>query len=71
MASGTRDRNDRQLERALEHPLRARMVEELKRESVDPPALAAALDRPLDLVAYHYRVLEAVGGLPPADQSAK
>jgi hypothetical protein len=47
----------------LEHPLRARLAAELRAQSMNPPELAAAVDEPLPLIAYHCRVLALSGGL--------
>lgn len=67
MAAGTKDeekkREVRRLEKALRHPMRTRLRRELE-DGFGPVELAAGLDQPLRWVTYHYRVLEAVGGLP-------
>lgn len=74
MASGTKDEekpgiSDKQREKAVKHPAREAILAELAGRSIEPPELAAILDKPLPLIEYHYRVLEAVGGLPEKDGS--
>lgn len=59
---GARDSNSR-LDQALEHQLRAQLFAKLSERSMSPAELAVALDEPLSIVAYHYGVLEATGGL--------
>ena len=73
MAFGTKDEEkpgsgSTKLERVLWHPLRARMFEELQKRAIDTPELAATFGKPLAWVRYHYRVLEAAGGLPNSDR---
>ncbi|HEY4778863.1 MAG TPA: hypothetical protein VIH47_04645 [Solirubrobacterales bacterium] len=55
--------SNRQLAQALEHPLRAQLFAKLSERSMSPAELAIALDKPLSVVAYHYGVIEAAGGL--------
>lgn len=63
---GARNSNTK-LEQALEHPLRVQMFAELGKRSMSRAELAEALNKPLSIVAYHYGVLEAVGGVPASD----
>lgn len=72
MSPGTKDkekqREVRSFEKALRHPIRTRLRAELSNgSSLDE--LAAGFHQPLDWITYHYRVLEAVGGLPTADSA--
>lgn len=74
MPSGTKDEEkpdigSRQRERALKHPVREAMLAKLNGRLLKPVELATLLDRPLPCVEYHYRVLEAVSGLPKGDAS--
>lgn len=74
MPSGTRDEEkpgagSRQREKAMKHPLREAMLAELDGRWMEPPELARVLGKPTPLIEYHYRVLEAVGGLPGDDAS--
>jgi DNA-binding transcriptional ArsR family regulator len=48
------------LERALAHPLRARVLAILEAEIASPKALAHQLGTPLGIVAYHVRVLASL-----------
>jgi DNA-binding transcriptional ArsR family regulator len=41
----------------MSHPLRARILTQLRGEDASPRELAARLDAPLSTVAYHVRVL--------------
>jgi DNA-binding transcriptional ArsR family regulator len=52
-----------QLAQALEHPLRARLFREVGQRPVNFRELAAILDVSLSMAAYHFRVLEEVGGV--------
>ena len=68
MESGTWDKgtprqSDRRLEKALEHPLRAQILDVLSKGLVGLPELAVALDVPLPRIAYHYRVLGTLGAV--------
>jgi DNA-binding transcriptional ArsR family regulator len=63
---GARNSNPK-LEQALEHPRRKQMFAKLSEQSMSPAELAAALDKPLSIVAYHYGVLEAASGLARLD----
>jgi hypothetical protein len=68
MESGAKQKRARQpADGLLENPLRARLAAELEAQSLSPSELAAAVDEPLALVAYHCRVLELAGGFerPP------
>jgi len=74
MSSGTKDEEkpdtgSRQREKAMKHPVREAMLAEMDGHMVKPAELAAVLDKPLPLIEYHCRVLEAVGGLPGEDTS--
>ena len=55
---------DKHLAYALGHPLRARIVIQLRRRPMELGGLAEELGEPLALVTYHHGVLEAAGGLP-------
>lgn len=57
------------LERALRHPLRAQMHAELNKRPVGLVELADRLGGQLPVIAYHYRVLDALGALPKPDAS--
>jgi DNA-binding transcriptional ArsR family regulator len=46
---------------ALSHPLRAEILARLDERSLSPTELAAGLDVPLPVVAYHVRKLEDAG----------
>jgi DNA-binding transcriptional ArsR family regulator len=46
---------------ALAHPLRVQILVTAESEAVSPSDLAEALGEPLGIVAYHFRVLHAVG----------
>jgi DNA-binding transcriptional ArsR family regulator len=66
MESGAKEREvpvpaNRALAQALEHPLRARIAAELEKRDLSREELAAILEEPLPLVAYHREVLAAVG----------
>jgi DNA-binding transcriptional ArsR family regulator len=52
---------DQRLVRALGHPLRVRILEELHARDASPNELMEALKSPLGNVAYHVRVLEKCG----------
>lgn len=52
---------DQRLVRALGHPLRVRILEELHGRDASPNELTEALRSPLGNVAYHVRVLEKCG----------
>jgi DNA-binding transcriptional ArsR family regulator len=52
---------DQRLVRALAHPLRVAILEELHERDASPNELVEALDSPLGNVAYHVRVLEKCG----------
>jgi DNA-binding transcriptional ArsR family regulator len=52
---------DQRLVRALGHPLRVQILEELHRRDASPNELMEALESPLGNVAYHVRVLERCG----------
>jgi DNA-binding transcriptional ArsR family regulator len=52
---------DQRLVRALAHPLRVRILEELHRRDASPNELVEVLRSPLGNVAYHVRVLERCG----------
>lgn len=72
MASGTKDEEKpdtdrKRLEKALKHPLRETMLAKLNGGSMGPSELAALLGKELPLITYHYRVLDAAGGLPGKD----
>ncbi|HEY8813898.1 MAG TPA: helix-turn-helix domain-containing protein [Candidatus Dormibacteraeota bacterium] len=72
MASGTKDEEKpgfrgQRLEDALAHPVRAQMFSELSKRPLGLPALADLFDKPVGWVRYHYRVLEAVDGIPAPD----
>lgn len=54
---------DLRLERALRHPVRAKIHAELTKQPMQPPELAAALDVPLSRISYHYRVLLVAGAV--------
>jgi DNA-binding transcriptional ArsR family regulator len=43
--------------KAMSHPLRARILAQLRGDEASPRELAARLDAPLSTVAYHVRVL--------------
>jgi DNA-binding transcriptional ArsR family regulator len=49
------------LAKALSHPLRQRLLERLGSRVASPVELAKEVDQPLNLVAYHVRVLERRG----------
>lgn len=62
MESGAKERDesasvDRRLAQLLEHPLRARIVAQPAKDSMNTAELAEALGEPLPLVAYHAKVL--------------
>jgi DNA-binding transcriptional ArsR family regulator len=63
--------DDRQLARALAHPLRARLFEELGRRPLKLPELAIVLDTSLSKVAYHCGVLEEAGGVTRDEEGGK
>lgn len=74
MPSGTRDEEkpdtgSRQRKKALKHPVREAMLAELDERAMELAELATILGKPLALVEYHYRVLEAVGGIPEEESS--
>jgi hypothetical protein len=74
MSSGTKDEEkpdtgSRQREKAMKHPLREAMLAEMDGRVVEPAELAKVLGKPMPLIEYHCRVLEAVGGLPGEDAS--
>ncbi len=52
---------DQRLVRALAHPLRVQILEELHERDASPNELMESLDSPLGNVAYHVRVLEKCG----------
>jgi DNA-binding transcriptional ArsR family regulator len=52
---------DQRLVRALAHPLRVRILEELHERDASPNELMESLKSPLGNVAYHVRVLEKCG----------
>ena len=58
-------------ERALSHPLRARLLNELAAREGSPVELAAALDEPLGVVSYHVRVLAQAGLLDLVNRTFK
>jgi DNA-binding transcriptional ArsR family regulator len=60
--------SDQQLARALTHPLRARLFEEVGQRPLSPSELAAILKVPLSKIAYHSRVLEEAGGVERDDE---
>jgi len=49
------------VQRALAHPLRARLVALLERGPASPSQLAAHVDAPVGVVSYHVRVLADAG----------
>lgn len=49
------------VQRALAHPLRARLVALLERAPASPSQLAAQVDAPVGVVSYHVRVLAGAG----------
>jgi DNA-binding transcriptional ArsR family regulator len=68
MESGMKDNETPEsADQVLSHPLRSRMAAELQERAMSPAELAEALDEPLHLVSYHYRVLTAAGSLRLAD----
>jgi DNA-binding transcriptional ArsR family regulator len=52
---------DARLAKALSHPLRARILERLERETASPSDLADLLEAPLGNVSYHVRILAEAG----------
>jgi DNA-binding transcriptional ArsR family regulator len=52
---------DARLAKALSHPLRARILERLERETASPSDLAQQLAAPLGNVSYHVRILAEAG----------
>ena len=58
-------------ERALAHPLRARLLSELSARDGSPAELAEQLDEPLGVVSYHVRVLAQAGLLDLVDRTFK
>jgi DNA-binding transcriptional ArsR family regulator len=52
---------DAQLAKALSHPLRARILERLERQTASPSDLATGLAAPLGNVSYHVRILADAG----------
>jgi DNA-binding transcriptional ArsR family regulator len=58
MATAQRSRRlDTKTAKALAHPLRQRILLELERGTASPNEISQALDEPLNLVAYHVRIL--------------
>jgi DNA-binding transcriptional ArsR family regulator len=58
MAAAQRSRNlDAKTAKALAHPLRQRILLELERGVASPNEISQAIDEPLNLVAYHVRIL--------------
>jgi hypothetical protein len=53
------------LARMLAHPLRQRLLFEYQCEPTTPARIAQRLDRPVNLISYHTRVLAAHGCLTP------
>ena len=58
-------------ERALSHPLRARLLSELAEREASPVELASSLGEPLGVVSYHVRVLAQAGLLDLVDRTFK
>lgn len=58
---GGRDRQDQQLIRALNHPLRVEMLRVLSEQVASPNMITKLLRRPLGHVSYHMRVLLECG----------
>jgi DNA-binding transcriptional ArsR family regulator len=56
-AKQTKGLVDQRLVKALGHPLRQRVLQELREEEKSPNQLAEALDEPLGNVSYHVKVL--------------
>jgi DNA-binding transcriptional ArsR family regulator len=52
---------DARLAKALSHPLRARILEQLERQTASPSDLAEQLAAPLGNVSYHVRILAEAG----------
>lgn len=55
---------DPRRERALQHPLRLRIIETLRERPASEEELAAELDVDVAVVAYHSHVLTRAGYLP-------
>ena len=69
MAAGTKDEekpgsNSQRLERALTHPVRTRMHQELSKRPLGLSELADMFGEPEPWIRYHYRILERLGGIP-------
>jgi DNA-binding transcriptional ArsR family regulator len=58
--SASEESTQKRLERALAHPLRARVLAILDAEIASPTALAHQVGAPLGIVAYHVRVLASL-----------
>jgi DNA-binding transcriptional ArsR family regulator len=58
--SSSEESTQRRLERALAHPVRARVLAILEAEIASPKDLADQLGAPLGVVAYHVRVLASL-----------
>ena len=58
-------------ERALAHPLRARLLSEMAEREASPVELAEELDEPLGVVSYHVRVLAQAGLLELVNRTFK
>ncbi len=58
-------------ERALAHPLRARLLSELTAREASPVELAEKFEEPLGVVSYHVRVLAQAGMLDLVDRTFK
>lgn len=69
MASGTKDDEKADISRrrrskALKHPIREAMYAELEERPMGLSELAEKFNESLPWIEYHYRVLEAVVGIP-------
>jgi DNA-binding transcriptional ArsR family regulator len=71
MSTGGSGRPAMTPERALAHPLRARLLSELTEREASPVELAAEMEQPLGVVSYHVRVLAQAGMLDLVDRTFK
>jgi DNA-binding transcriptional ArsR family regulator len=60
-------RVDRELEKALSHPLRARILEELRNRAASPRELAVVTGESVGTMSYHVKTLAKCGCLELVD----